>query len=98
MYEYQVTDIYEAAAAVAEDKDGVLAVEGVEEEHETSHDTHVPEVDGYDTLTHLLRGNPLHKETAHEGELPYQTQHQPKIRPEVHYPGPDGARNFHSPG
>jgi len=75
MYEYQVTDIYEAAAAVAEDKDGVLAVEGVEEEHETSHDTHVPEVDGYDTLTHLLRGNPLHKETAHEGELPYQAQH-----------------------
>src|SRR5438309_5986409 len=75
--EVQVAQVHEQARPLAEDEDGVAAVDGVEEEREAAAEREVPEEDGDHALLPALRRDPLHDEAGGEERLPEKADGQP---------------------
>ena len=80
MYEIEVPQIDHGTGTLTQDEDGILLVDRVGQEQETSHDAEIPEQGGHRALFLFLAREPLDDPPAEKKKLRKDPQTHPKIR------------------
>src|SRR5574343_1701314 len=76
----QVAEIDDQAQALAESEDRVVAVDGIDGQHQAAEDAEIPEGHRNDDLLGLFARPPLDDETHHEQPLATETDGDPEQR------------------
>src|ERR1700752_2992477 len=75
----EVAQVHEQAGPLAEDEDGVQAVDGVDQQGEAAAAGEEPERDGYRAPLLALGGDPLNEEAPREERLSEEAHRQPEV-------------------
>src|SRR5882724_3626866 len=83
--EKEIAQVDEEPAALADDEDGISAVDGIGQEHQPAADGEVPERHRDDAFLPFLGGDPLDEKTHEEECLPEEAHCHPEMLA-AHFP------------
>ncbi len=76
--EPEIAGIDEDAHGLAENEDGVAALDGIGKQHGAADHRKIPEGDGHDGFARLFRRQPLHEKAAGEHQLGQEAEGDPE--------------------
>ena len=77
IHHLQVARVNQQASRLADDKDGICAIDRIGEQARATGEAQIPKGYGYDAAPLSLAGDPLHDETERENGLRGKSQRDP---------------------